>query len=80
MLHDRVIDAVKADRFRIHSIETIDQAIAILTGMEPGEADAEGNYPPDSFYGTVAAKLKEFADVRQRFAPMQPADKPREDE
>ena len=33
MLQDRVIDAVKAGRFHLYAVETVDQGIEILTGL-----------------------------------------------
>ena len=68
MLHPDVVEAVKANQFHIYSVETADQALGLLTGVEPGEADAEGNYPPDSINGMVHARLEEMAHIRQSFA------------
>ena len=68
MLHPDVIEAVKANRFHIHSVETVDQALGLLTGIDAGTPDAEGNYPPDSVNGKVHARLQEMARIRQTFA------------
>ena len=60
MLKEEVIKAVKAGSFAIHAVSTIDEGIALLTGVEAGEADAEGNYPPESVNGRVVAQLERF--------------------
>ncbi len=37
MLHEDVIQAVKAGQFHIWSVETIEQGIEILTGVKAGQ-------------------------------------------
>jgi lon-related putative ATP-dependent protease len=68
MLQKRVIDAVREGRFHIYPVETLDQGIAILTGVPAGEPDAEGNYPEESINGKVVARLAEMAEKRIEFA------------
>jgi len=80
MLHPEVVDAVKAEQFQIYSVETVDQALSLLTGVEAGERDAEGNYPPDSINGKVQARLEEMAHIRQTFADSHHKDKDDEEE
>lgn len=60
VLRDEVADAVAADRFHIWSVETVDEAIELFTGVPAGQMDAKGDYPPDSVYGRVAAELMKF--------------------
>jgi predicted ATP-dependent protease len=68
MLQQRVIDAVEEGRFHIYPVETLDQGIAILTGVPAGEPDAEGHYPEESINGKVMARLSEMAEKRIEFA------------
>lgn len=70
MLHPDVVEAVKAGQFHIYSVETADQALSLLTGVEAGELDSEGKYPPDSMNGKAQARLEEMARIRQTFADM----------
>jgi lon-related putative ATP-dependent protease len=49
MLRKDVVDAVSRGEFHIYPIQTIDQGIELLTGVEAGERNEEGDYP----YGTV---------------------------
>ncbi len=67
MLADRVIEAVKAGQFQIYAVETVDDAIHILSDCEAGEVGTDGTFPPGSFYGKVAARLKVFAEARKKF-------------
>jgi lon-related putative ATP-dependent protease len=73
MLRRRVVDAVAQGQFQIFAAASIDDCMAILTGVEPGTPDAHGNYPPDSVNGRVTARLLEFADKRREFASREPA-------
>lgn len=68
MLRGDVREAVEADRFHVYAVSTVDEGIALLTGMEAGEPDADGQYPPDSVNGRVARRLAELAEQRRHFA------------
>ncbi|MEZ5528870.1 MAG: AAA family ATPase [Porticoccaceae bacterium] len=68
MLAQRVIDAVSAGKFLIHAVATIDEALTLLTGIEAGEADKQGLYPPKSVNGRVAAKIEEWIKAAKKFA------------
>ena len=62
-----MVEAAAAGKFFIYPVETIDEGIALLTGREAGERDAEGAYPEDSINGLVEARLTAFAAARQAF-------------
>ena len=53
--------AAAEDRFRIVPIETVDQGLALLTGLPAGEPDADGNYPAATVNNRIAARLDAFA-------------------
>lgn len=67
MLRADVVAAIKASKFHVWPVETIDQGITLLTGVEAGEADDSGVYPPDSINGKVAARLAELAAAAKEF-------------
>ncbi|HEV8016533.1 MAG TPA: AAA family ATPase [Stellaceae bacterium] len=60
VLRDEVAEAIAAGRFHLWSVGTVEDAAALLLGMPAGAADAAGNYPPDSIFGRVAARLDAF--------------------
>jgi predicted ATP-dependent protease len=60
VLHDEVAEAIAAGRFHLWSVGTVEDAAALLLGMPAGEADAAGNYPPDSIFGRVGTRLDAF--------------------
>ncbi|MCC6529286.1 MAG: AAA family ATPase [Pseudomonadales bacterium] len=66
MLRQEVVDACRNGQFKIFAVETIDQGIALLTGVAAGQRDAEGRYPADSVNGRVEARLNRFAQQLQR--------------
>ncbi|ADE11434.1 Lon protease family protein [Sideroxydans lithotrophicus] len=68
MLRHDVVAAAEAGQFHIYAVENVDQALALLTGLPAGEADAKGIYPADSVNRKVAARLAELAEIRKTFA------------
>ncbi|MCW8840866.1 MAG: AAA family ATPase [Gammaproteobacteria bacterium] len=67
MLHPDVVSAVREGKFSIYAVESVDQALSLLTGVEAGESDVQGNYPDESLNGKVQARLREMALIRQQF-------------
>lgn len=61
MLRRDVVAAVAAGRFSVYAVKTVDEGVALLTGMPAGEADAEGRYPAGSVNRAVADRLDAFA-------------------
>jgi lon-related putative ATP-dependent protease len=61
MLRQDVVDAVRVGTFGIYPVETIDQGMEILTGVQAGERDASGKFPEGSVNYRVEAKLIDLA-------------------
>lgn len=68
MLRDDIVDAARQGRFHIYPVATVDDAIAMLTGIDAGEPDADGNYPRDSVNGLVQQRLEEMSRRRREFS------------
>ena len=66
MLKKQVVDAVAAGQFHLYQVARVTEGIEILTGVEAGQADAEGRFPDDSVYGRVQHKLKTFVERSRR--------------
>ncbi|MGF2734509.1 AAA family ATPase [Marinobacter sp. DUT-1] len=66
MLRKDVRDAMGEGRFTIYPISDINEAIELLTGMEPGVADENGDYPEGSFNRKVQDRLSAFAEVGKK--------------
>ncbi|MDH5357762.1 MAG: AAA family ATPase [Gammaproteobacteria bacterium] len=74
MLRQDVIDAVANQTFQIHAVETVEQALALLTDLTVGELDAGGNYPDGSFNAAVARQIQLWADVHKHEKEAHPDD------
>ncbi len=66
MLKQAVIDAVTEKRFAIYTVETVNQALELLTGMEAGELDDNGEYPDHSINQKAVQRLKEISEMAEK--------------
>ncbi|WP_133012902.1 Lon protease family protein [Marinomonas flavescens] len=63
MLSDEIVDAVKAGQFHVYAISSADEALHLLTGMEPGVADEHGEYPEGTISAKVIERLEEISKL-----------------
>ena len=68
MLRRDVVEAVEGKQFHIYPVETIDEGIELLTGVEAGQRDANGEYPEGSVNGRVQKRLRDMARKQIEFA------------
>ncbi len=64
MLNQEVREAVAAGKFRIFSVGHVNECMAILTGLDAGERDAEGNFPEGTVNYLIVQRLEAMADIR----------------
>ena len=67
MLKQEVADAVKAGKFHIYPVSTIEEGIEVLTGVPAGKALPNGGYEENTIYGLVDKRLREMAETAKRF-------------
>jgi predicted ATP-dependent protease len=67
MLDYEVVDAVREGRFHVWAVDTIDDAIELLTGAIAGPPDAEGAYPEHTFHGRAQARIVGLAELAREF-------------
>ncbi|MDA8127210.1 MAG: AAA family ATPase [Betaproteobacteria bacterium] len=60
MLAPRVVEAVAAGRFQIHTAESVSAGLELLTGVPAGEPNATGHFPPGSVLGRAQETLLAF--------------------
>ena len=65
MLREDVIAAARAGRFHVYAVRNVDEAVSLLTGMPAGEAEIVGEARPDTVYGRVAQRLREYSALRR---------------
>jgi lon-related putative ATP-dependent protease len=68
MLRQEVIDAVTAGKFHVYPVSHVDEGIEILTGVQAGKVDEQGNYSPETINGKVQARLAKLAEKREAAA------------
>ena len=59
--------AVAEEKFHIYAVETIDEGMEILTGMEAGIRDDQGTYPSGTVNALVEQRLRDMAHVVKEF-------------
>jgi lon-related putative ATP-dependent protease len=79
MLRADVVRAAADGRFNIYAVETIDEGIALLTGVPAGARDADGQFPDGSVNQRVERRLIEFAEQARAFGRAGKAESEEED-
>jgi lon-related putative ATP-dependent protease len=67
MLRSDIVEAAAAGKFHVYAVSSIDEGLAILTGLPAGTRGPDGSFPPQSVNGRVEARLMEFAHARRAF-------------
>jgi lon-related putative ATP-dependent protease len=68
MLKQAVVDAVAQGRFHLYPVESIEQGIEILTGVQAGERQPDGTYPEGTIFRKVDDRLRQMAETAREFA------------
>jgi lon-related putative ATP-dependent protease len=82
MLRQDLVQAAAEGRFHVWPVARVDEAVALLSGLGAGVADASGQWPRASFNGLVAERLEQFSLARQNYGlgqrprPRKPRHKP----
>ncbi len=81
MLRKDVIEAAAAGKFHIYPVSTVDEAIALLTGVEPGQREPSGQFPEGSFNRRVEDHLVALSERARKFgAPAMRPEAPKGEE
>lgn len=67
MLRQDVVNAIQEGVFSVYPVRHVDQAAALLSGLQAGEPDQSGVYPDDSLHGRIAGSLQRFSECRLDF-------------
>jgi len=73
MLRPEVVEAAAEGRFHVWPIETVDQAIELLTARPAGERGPDGRFPEGSVNRAVDDRLTAFAEKARAFGRTPPA-------
>lgn len=61
MLREDIVKAARTGKFSIYAINSVDEALALLTGLDISTRDAEGNYLESTLYHKIEKRLKKFS-------------------
>jgi predicted ATP-dependent protease len=67
MLRKEVVDSVERGDFRVYAVDTVDEAIELLTGETAGVRDEDGKFPEGTINQRVEARLREMGETLRRF-------------
>jgi lon-related putative ATP-dependent protease len=67
MLKEEIVEAVKAGKFHIYSVKTIDEGIEILTGTRAGERRKDGTFENETVNCIVDKRLWEMAEKLREY-------------
>jgi len=67
MLEQEIVDAVKDGKFNVWPVSTIEEGIAILTGMEAGKLQEDGTYPEGTLFRKVDERLQKIAEIVREY-------------
>lgn len=67
MLREDVVAAAADGKFHVWPVETVDQALNLLTGLPAGELGADGRFPAGTVNQRVADTLWEMFQLRQKY-------------
>jgi predicted ATP-dependent protease len=68
MLRANVVEAVAAGKFHVHAVRTVDEALALLTGVEAGERGADGEFPAGGLNRRIEDELAALAAQARSFS------------
>jgi len=67
MLKEEVVEAVRAGKFHIYPVETVDEGIEILTGLPAGKLRPDGTFPPGTINALVDERLRKMASIVRNY-------------
>jgi lon-related putative ATP-dependent protease len=67
MLKEEITEAVKAGKFHVYAVKTIDEGIEFLAGTEAGARQPDGNFKENTVNYLVDKRLKENAEKLKEF-------------
>ena len=63
MLRPDVVEAAQEGKFHVYTYKNVDEALSLLTGVDAGEPDNEGQYPEGTINFKVDEKLHQYSTI-----------------
>ena len=67
MLRQGVLDSVRASQFHVYEVDSVNEAMALLTGLEAGEREPDGTYPDGTINARVDREVRRMGELMRRF-------------
>ena len=67
MLRPEVAEAVRAGKFHLYPVASVDEGIEILTGVKAGEPLPDGSYEDSTVHARVDKRLRELAEEMKKY-------------
>jgi predicted ATP-dependent protease len=67
MLKEEIVEAVKAGKFHVYSVKTIDEGIEVLTGTKAGKRQKDGSFENGTVNFMVDKRLREMAEKLREY-------------
>jgi predicted ATP-dependent protease len=68
MLRPDVLESVREGKFHVYAVNSVDEAVELLTGEPAGERQADGTYPEGTINARVDARLRAMGEAMRHFA------------
>jgi len=79
ILKEEIVEAVKAGKFHIYSVKTIDEGIEALTEVKAGNKKPDGTFEENTINNKVDKRLREMAERLKEFPTAEEAEKKKEE-
>ncbi|MBE7481205.1 MAG: AAA family ATPase [Polyangiaceae bacterium] len=70
MLRPDVVAACAQGKFAVYPVQSVDDAVQVLTGLPAGESDEEGDFPEGTVNARVLEQLVQFAVIGESFGKL----------
>ncbi len=67
MLRQSVLDSVRTGKFQVYEVDSVNEAMELLTGHKAGERRSDGTYPDGTINGRVDREVRRMGEVMRRF-------------
>ncbi|NOS99084.1 MAG: AAA family ATPase [Phycisphaerales bacterium] len=75
MLNHEVVDACREGKFHVYAVDTVPQALELLTGVVAGERGEDGAYPEDTLLGLAVNRAFDYwVRANQSFEMAEPSE------
>ncbi len=67
MLRESVLGSVRAGQFHVYEVDSVNEAMELLTGLKGGERQPDGTYPDGTINDRVDREVRRLGEVMRKF-------------